>query len=89
MVAPIATGVGFGAAPAVEDARVTALKRKLDTLQYRDAFDTTSLPLVEKVRSPEQQEGNSPSRPGAARVGHAPPAVGAARDHRTMVARGG
>jgi hypothetical protein len=49
MVAP--NHAGFGAQAPVEDSRVTALKRKLDTLQYRDAFDTTSLPLVEKVRA--------------------------------------
>jgi len=45
---------------------VTALKRKLDTLQYRDAFDTTSLPLVEKVRS-RAAGGTRP--PAPARVG--------------------
>jgi hypothetical protein len=85
MVAPSA--MGFGAAPAVEDARVTALKRKLDTLQYRDAFDTTSLPLVEKVRSRAGGELALPPRLGSG--GHAPPAMGSSRGHCTTISRGG
>ena len=40
----------FSAQPSLESTRVTTLRRKLEALQYKDPFETTSVPLIERVR---------------------------------------